>query len=118
MTRQEAQSKSGYVIPDDWAFIPVGDSAFFIVKGNEIHCWRDESVAGRWITRKDIEGVTEPLMREYGYVCTSVEHGNSQGQRFVQRLGFVESFTSPTHTYYVSKRMAHLRMKESICHES
>jgi len=111
MTREEAQLAAGYIIPPEWAYVPVGDAAFFIVKGNEIHCWRDERIAGRWITRRDIDAVTAPLLKEFGYVFTSVENGNEVGQRFVERLGFTKSQVSPTHCFYVSRRMAHLRKK-------
>jgi hypothetical protein len=114
MTREEAQKASGYIIPGEWGYVPVGSSAFFIVKGNEIHCWRDPSVAGRWISRSDIHNVTAPLLQKFGCVFTSVENDNIQGQRFVRRLGFVESFRSPSHVFYVSTHMAHCKESEQV----
>jgi len=113
MTREEAQLRSGYQIPAAWDYVPVGQNAYFIVKGNEIHCWRDPASQGRWIKRSDIDRVTAPLLREYGYVFTSVEQGNDEGHAFVKRLGFTESFRSPSHAFYVCRRMAHLTKKAS-----
>lgn len=109
MTREEAITVAG-ALPDDWEFIPVRDVGFFVVKENEIHCWRKSEAEGRWITRSDIEQVTAPLLAKYGHVVTSVRKQNIYGHRFVQRLGFRPDGESSGCVRYRAERMKHARL--------
>lgn len=82
---------------------------FFCVQENEIHCWRDESAAGRWITRQDLERLTKPLFLKYGVIKTKVRIQNLQGHRFVSRLGFHATSQDDHFIYYECKRLRHAR---------
>ncbi|MBI2725397.1 MAG: hypothetical protein HYX42_04020 [Polaromonas sp.] len=84
--------------------------AFFMVKGNEIHCMRGESHKGRWLTRQDLERLTAPIFREYGHLTTKVSSHNSAGQRFVRRLGFYALSDDGTNIYFRAERLNHARL--------
>lgn len=100
-------------IPDGWDETPVIRSGkqvgFFCTLNNEIHCYRLESAKGSWITRQDLERLTAPLFKQYGYITTKVRKSNAQGHKFVTRLGFEATADDGTNIYYTAKRLKHAR---------
>jgi len=109
MTREEAFAVAGE-FSDEWEFLPVRDVGFFVVRENEIHCWRKNDAKGHWINRSDIEGVTAPLLAKYGHVVTTVRKENTHGHRFVQRLGFRPIGGTGDCIQYRAERMNHARL--------
>lgn len=115
MTAQQAALLLGWAaFPAGWTFTEVKRHGamvgFFCVKDNEIHAFRLPSHAGRWLTRQDIEAITRPLIETYGHVKTMVRSENSQGQRFVERLGFVRTHEANDLIYYQTERLRHARL--------
>lgn len=109
MTREDAFIVAGR-FPDEWEFLPVRNVGFFVVRENEIHCWRKPEAKGQWITRADIEGVTSPLLTKYGHVITTVRKENNSGHRFVRRLGFRPDGETGDRIRYRAERMNHARL--------
>lgn len=103
-----------HLLPDGWTVVDVVRAGevvgFFCTKGNEIHCWREESHAGHWLTRQDIERLTEPLFRQYGHITTKVRANNATGQVFVTRLGFTETHRDDLLIHYQCERLRHARL--------
>lgn len=104
----------GVQVPPGWDVTPIyrrGQLAgFFCVQGNEIHAYRSEAFSGRWLTRQDLERLTRPLFKRYGYLRTKVRDQNKTGHRFVTRLGFVEVGRAHGMTYYEAQRLNHARL--------
>ena len=104
----------GIEIPPGWEVTPIYRrcqlAGFFCVQGNEIHCYRAEQFKGAWLTRQDLERLTRPLFKRYGYLRTKVRTPNAQGHRFVKRLGFVETGRAHGMTYYEAERLNHARL--------
>jgi len=100
--------------PDGWEFYPIyrhGELAAFICyQGNEIHCFRVESVNGMWLTHQTLERYVQPLIDKYGFVTTRVRDHNKTGQRFVTRLGFVQQFAQDGCIHYKAERLNHARL--------
>jgi hypothetical protein len=82
----------------------------FVIQANEIHCLRDDSYAGRWLTRQDLERLTQPIFQKYGYLVTKVSNGNLNGDRFVKRLGFYKIFNDCDNTHYRADKLNHSRV--------
>lgn len=80
------------------------------IKGAEIHCARDESFKGRWLTRQTIEKMMLPILKKHGYVLTKVRTSNALGHEFVTRLGFKKVGTDGTNTLYRAERLNHARL--------
>lgn len=114
MTQEEAEALLGFRLPGPWQITEVrrsgGRAGFFCVQGNEIHAWRADDVAGRWLTRQDLERLTAPLFRRYGYIRTKVRTTNETGHRFVSRLGFAPIGEAHGLTYYEAQRINHARL--------
>lgn len=100
-------------LPEGWTIVDVvrgGEVVgFFCTSGPEIHCWREETHKGRWLTRQDLERLTRPLFHLYGRITTKVRIGNEQGHRFVTRLGFVPVGADSQTIHYECKRLRHAR---------
>lgn len=71
-----------------WRFDKVSESAAVMIKDNYIHvgCLPDER--GKFITRKRIKEVFEPLLWKYGSVRTEVAASMTDSIAFIERLGF------------------------------
>jgi RimJ/RimL family protein N-acetyltransferase len=102
------------LLPEGWSTVDVirqGEVVgFFCTKDNEIHCWRDESHKGRWITRQDLERLTAPLFARFGHIKTSVRLENRAGHHFVSRLGFIETGRDDNLVFYKCERLKHARL--------
>ena len=98
---------------DGWSFTQINRAGklagFFCVKGTEIHCYRLDDFAGRWITRQDLERLTKPIFNEYGEITTKVRTDNLQGHSFVKRLGFTATHDDGSNIHYQCKRLKHAR---------
>ena len=115
VTTDEAARLLGWPqFPDGWSLTAVTRleklAGFFMVKANEIHAYRLANYAGRWLTRQDIENITQPLIEKYGEVKTMVRTENKQGHKFVQRLGFMATHEADGLTYYCTERLSHARL--------
>lgn len=74
-----------------------------IVKGPEIHtAFRSGSVWCRHYVRDALLS----LINQYGYALTAVRRENLRGQRFVTRIGFVQTDADDRHIYYRIERLA------------
>ena len=101
------------ILPDDWVRHPIYNNGEEVgcvwIKDAEIHCYRDESCAGRWIKAGDLQRLTGPLFKQYGHMITKVRKINLQGQAFVKRLGFTPTGQDDTNIHYRCERLKHAR---------
>ena len=101
-------------LPDGWIEHPVMRSgqkvAFFMVNGNEIHCARHENFKGCWFPRHQFLDIAHGLINSFGCVITKVRSENSQGHRFVRRLGFYRLSDDGQNTHYRAERLNHARL--------
>ena len=99
--------------PDGWVEQPIykggKKSGLFLIKGSEIHCFRLDSFAGKWLTRQDMEATAKPIFEKYGFLTTSVANKNDDGHKFVTRMGFEKTSMDDTTTYYKCERLNHAR---------
>lgn len=100
----------GLSIPNEWTVVPVKNFGMFLVKDNEIHAYRLDEAAGKWLTRQTLENLTKPLFKQYGKITTRVRKHNLCGHRFVQRLGFHEVGEQDGNTLYEAERLKHARL--------
>ena len=70
----------------DWQFISY-HGGVVMQKDNEVHCGALAGVHGRWLTRKFIRQIFEPIIYTYGYAKT-VAFENDINKEFIERLGF------------------------------
>lgn len=109
----DIEALTGVRLSDQWRITPVyRDSlaGFFITDGPEIHAWRLPAFEGRWLTRQDIERLTQPLFDAYGFITTTVRTENLCGHQFVKRLGFVPTGTNERLVFYKAERLKHARL--------
>lgn len=66
-------------------FYPWGDDGALALLGNEVHT---VGIRRGWLTRLAIRQVFVPLLRERGVLTTRIARNNSNGHRFVERIGF------------------------------
>lgn len=114
MDRYDAARMMGInEFPDGWEFIEVrraGKASGFICRnGPEMHMWRHPDFKGRWITAKEIARAGKPVLAEYGFIKTSVEVWNNEGNIFVKRLGFSETHIKDGSIYYKTSKLTHSR---------
>lgn len=80
-----------------------------ITKDGEIHCMRDESAKGRWLTRQDLENTILPIIKQYGFATTKVRLLNNAGHHFVTRIGFRPTGSDLKNIIYRIERLHHAR---------
>lgn len=112
--RDVAQELIGLTFDSEWEFYGILRqtvlAGIVLIKNSEIHCWRNSSFNGRWLTRQDIQHILNHIKDEYGTVTTSVMKSNEVGHRFVQRLGFKPSKEDDKVRYYEMERLNHERL--------
>jgi hypothetical protein len=112
--QEDAEQMIGAKLAGCWDVVEVKRAGkrvgFFIVCGNEIHCFRVDDAKGRWITRQDLERLTKPVFKKFGALTTRVRKENEQGHTFVQRLGFVPVGDDAATIHYECKRLKHARL--------
>jgi GNAT superfamily N-acetyltransferase len=77
--------------------IPIG---MCLIKGPELHVSIIPSYRRKWLSRKLINSVIDPILNKYGYVMTMVMKDNPKGIDFVERLGFKRQFENEQMIYY------------------
>jgi len=100
--------------PEGWSFEEIrrnGQLAGWVsIKGAEVHCFRVDDFAGKWLTRQDVARILGPVMKKYGHVLTKVRRQNLCGHEFVKRLGFVPATDDGAHIHYRAERLKHARL--------
>jgi ribosomal protein S18 acetylase RimI-like enzyme len=84
--------------------IPVAGGAV-LVKGNEVHVAVVQESKGRWLSRRLIKEVLGKIIEQYGVAVTAVMSDNEQGQRFVERLGFVKIRSEEKKAHYELRKL-------------
>ena len=85
-----------------------------VVKSHEIHACVAPEAFGRWLGKKALR-VLDAVIERHGYATTAVTAGNSIGDQFVRRLGFIPCEETPTVIHYrctrkwVSKQQSAVR---------
>lgn len=78
---------------------PIG---MLMTKGPELHVAILKEHRGRWLSSGLIRRVLGGIVGQFGYAVTSVMDDNQDGQRFVERLGFLkEGYAEPVIHYRV-----------------
>lgn len=72
---------------DGWEVIPVKSGAV-LRKGAELHACINPDGFGKWFN-KAMFALLDDTIKKHGYAVTRVTEGNSTGDTFVRRLGFV-----------------------------
>ena len=96
-------------IDDDWTALQFPNSgspqAIAIVAGSEIHFAVPKEHRKRVIQRDRTRKFLAPLFDRYGYLTTSVMHGNFAAEEFIKRLGFVETWADRMCTHFMMTRL-------------
>lgn len=101
------------LIPAGWQEYPVyrqgAKVGSIITKDSEIHCMRDESAKGKWLSRTDLKNTILPIIKQYGFATTKVRLLNNAGHRFVTRIGFSPAGSDLKNIIYRIERLHHAR---------
>ena len=71
----------------DYTFTEVR-GAVISCRGPELHATAPNELQGRWFGKDVVREIMGPILKQYGYIKTSVPEGYPKGLEFVQRLGF------------------------------
>ena len=80
-------------------------AAIGITKGPEFHVVAIQP--GKWASRRLFSETLGKAIRNYGYAETSVMKGNAEGEKFVQRIGFVKVGENGMTTIYRLEKVKH-----------
>jgi hypothetical protein len=71
------------------------------LQGTEIHFATNPAWRGRLMSRRAVRRFLAPLLEQHSYLTTRVPHGDSVAPRFIERLGFAQTWRDSGHTYYM-----------------
>lgn len=77
--------------------IPIG---MLITKGPELHVSIVPSYRKKWLSRRLINSVIDPIIKQYGHAITTVMKDNHTGINFVERLGFKKESENTDMIFY------------------
>lgn len=53
------------------------------------------------VTRRSVRAALVPLLEEFGFVTTRTELADQRSRRFVEAIGFRETWADDLYTYYI-----------------
>lgn len=89
----------------DWECVPLefqGQlAACGIVRGTEIHFAAMPGFGAKIMTRRIIREFLGPLLARHGFLTTRTEPDDEAGRRFVERIGFSQTWQDPQYRYFI-----------------
>jgi len=73
---------------NDWEFSLIGKDAAIMVRANYIHCGALPSVRGKWITKRRLKQVLQPILDQYRVIRTQALTQLPDTHIFIKQLGF------------------------------
>ncbi len=72
-----------------------------MMHGPEIHIIVAPQWRGRAMSRRRVRAFLAPLLEQYGYLATRVLHNREEQRRFVERVGFTQTWSDSMFCYYM-----------------
>lgn len=69
--------------------------------GTEVHFAISKSARGKTISRRRTREFLKPLFDEKGFLTTRLLHRHKGPQRFIERIGFVKTWSDDEYNYFM-----------------